>query len=54
MHHCLGSSLAQIDGQETFNTLAERLPALALATDVLTYAPPLNMRSLTCLPVVLA
>ncbi len=52
VHHCLGVSLARIEGQEVFRAMAERFPALKLATDTLEYQPSVQFRSLKALPVV--
>ncbi len=51
VHHCLGTTLAQIEGQEALRALAERYSDLSLDTDKLDYVPNLTTRSLTRLPV---
>jgi cytochrome P450 len=51
IHYCLGASLARIEGQEVFRALAERFESLRLETDELDYAPSIQFRSLTALPV---
>jgi cytochrome P450 len=51
VHHCLGATLARLEGQEAFRALAERLPELRLATEALGYHPSIAQRSLTALPV---
>ena len=51
VHHCLGATLARVEGQEVFKALAERFPDLALASDALTYQPSITFRSLKSLPV---
>jgi cytochrome P450 len=51
IHHCLGASLARLEGQEAFKALAERFPSLQLATDELEYQPSITFRSLKSLPV---
>ena len=51
VHHCLGTTLARIEGQEVFRTLAERLPRLRLDADRLEYQPSVQFRSLKALPV---
>ena len=51
IHHCLGASLARLEGQEAFKALAERFPALHLATEELAYQPSITFRSLKSLPV---
>jgi hypothetical protein len=51
IHHCLGASLARLEGQEAFKALAERFPSLQLATEELAYQPSITFRSLKSLPV---
>jgi cytochrome P450 len=51
IHYCLGASLARIEGQEVFRALAERLPAMALASTTLEYQPSVQFRSLRSLPI---
>ncbi len=51
IHYCLGASLARIEGQEVFRALAERFGSLRLETEPLVYAPSIQFRSLTSLPV---
>jgi cytochrome P450 len=51
-HHCLGATLARVEGQEVFKALAERFPRLRVATDALAYQPSITFRSLKSLPVV--
>ena len=51
IHHCLGASLARVEGQEVFKALAERFPSLHLATEALEYQPSITFRSLKSLPV---
>ena len=51
IHYCLGASLARIEGQEVFRALAERFASLRLETEELEYAPSIQFRSLTALPV---
>jgi cytochrome P450 len=51
VHHCLGATLARVEGQEVFKALAERFPALHLATEHLEYQPSITFRSLKSLPV---
>ncbi len=51
IHFCLGVTLARLEGQEVFRALAERFPALHLATDRLEYQPSIQFRSLKALPV---
>ena len=51
VHHCLGATLARLEGQEVFKALAERFPALHLETAELAYQPSITFRSLKSLPV---
>ena len=51
IHHCLGATLARLEGQEAFTALARRFPALRLETGDLTYHPSLSLRSLKHLSV---
>ena len=51
IHHCLGATLARLEGQEGFKALAERFPALHLETEELEYQPSITFRSLKSLPV---
>jgi cytochrome P450 len=51
VHHCLGATLARVEGQEAFKALAERFPDLEVATADLEYQPSITFRSLKSLPV---
>jgi cytochrome P450 len=51
VHHCLGATLARVEGQEIFKALAERFPDLEAATPELEYQPSVTFRSLKSLPV---
>jgi cytochrome P450 len=51
VHHCLGATLARVEGQEVFKALAERFPDLEVATPELEYQPSITFRSLKTLPV---
>lgn len=51
VHHCLGATLARVEGQEVFKALAERFPSLHLETENLEYQPSIVFRSLKSLPV---
>ena len=51
VHHCLGATLARVEGQEAFKALAERFPGLALQSWELEYQPSITFRSLKSLPV---
>ena len=53
IHHCLGATLARLEGQEAFKALAERFPSfeLEVAESELEYTPSISLRSLVNLPV---
>jgi cytochrome P450 len=51
VHHCLGATLARLEGQEAFKALAERFPSLHVETEELEYQPSMTFRSLKSLPV---
>ncbi|MEO8450634.1 MAG: cytochrome P450 [Gemmatimonadota bacterium] len=51
IHHCLGATLARVEGQEVFRALAERFDRFRLEADALEYAPSIQFRSLKSLPV---
>jgi len=51
VHHCLGATVARVEGQEAFKALAERFPRLRLITEDLSYQPSITFRSLKSLPV---
>ena len=51
VHHCLGATLARVEGQEVFKALAERFPGLQVETEALDYQPSITFRSLKSLPV---
>ncbi len=50
-HHCLGATLARVEGQEVFKALAERFPGFQVETDELEYQPSITFRSLKSLPI---
>jgi len=50
-HHCLGATLARVEGQEVFKALAERFPKLRAQSEDLEYQPSITFRSLKSLPV---
>jgi len=52
VHHCLGATLARVEGQEVFKALAERFPGLQVETEALEYQPSITFRSLKSLPVI--
>ena len=51
VHHCLGATLARVEGQEAFRALAERFPRLRVESKELEYQPSITFRSLKSLPV---
>jgi cytochrome P450 len=55
VHHCLGATLARVEGQEVFKALAERYPNLRseASEGELEYQPSITFRSLKSLPVTL-
>lgn len=50
-HHCLGATLARVEGQEVFKALAERFPKIRTTPETLEYQPSITFRSLKALPV---
>jgi len=55
IHHCLGATLARLEGQEALKALAERFPYIQLEIPAaeLEYQPSVTFRSLKTLPVAL-
>jgi pimeloyl-[acyl-carrier protein] synthase len=51
IHFCLGAPLARVEGQIALNTLVERFPQLALATETPEFRESLTLRGLKSLPV---
>ncbi|PKB70704.1 MAG: hypothetical protein BZY87_09260 [SAR202 cluster bacterium Io17-Chloro-G6] len=51
VHHCLGATIARVEGQEVFSALAERYPNLELKTHDMEYQPSITFRSIKNLPV---
>ena len=51
IHHCLGATLARLEGQEAFRALAERFESLHIETDSVEYQPSITFRSIKSLPV---
>ena len=51
VHHCLGATLARVEGQEVFKALAQRFPDLRMQAEELDYQPSITFRSLKSLPV---
>jgi cytochrome P450 len=54
IHHCLGASLARLEGRLAMGTLIRRFPGLELATDTPAWNGRLVLRGLDTLPVILA
>jgi pimeloyl-[acyl-carrier protein] synthase len=53
VHHCLGATIARVEGQEIFSALAERYPNLELKNAHTEYQPSIVFRSVKELPVFL-
>lgn len=51
IHHCLGATIARVEGQEVFRELAERYPDMELVTDEMEYQPSITFRSVKQMPV---
>jgi cytochrome P450 len=51
IHFCLGAPLARVEGQIAINTLVQRFPQLALATETPEFSQSLTLRGLKSLPV---
>jgi len=51
VHHCLGATIARVEGQEVFKALAERYPNLELKTHDMEYQESITFRSIKGLPV---
>ena len=51
IHHCLGATLARLEGQEAFRALTQRFPPFSLDTERLEYQTLLSLRGLKSLPV---
>ena len=50
-HFCFGASLARIEGQQAFGSLARRMGDMRLTPEPLTWRPNLGLRGLDALPV---
>jgi cytochrome P450 len=50
-HFCFGAALARVEGQEAFEAIVQRLPALELQPGPLVWRNNLGLRGLTALPV---
>ena len=51
IHHCLGATLARVEGQEVFQALAERYPNLELKNPEMEYRESIVFRSIMEMPV---
>ena len=51
IHHCLGATLARLEGQEAFRALAQRFEGFNVETDELEYQPSITFRSIKSMPV---
>lgn len=51
IHHCLGATLARLEGQEAFRALAQRFDTLHLEQEELAYQPSITFRSIKSMPV---
>ena len=51
VHHCLGATIARVEGQEVFSALAERYPNLQLKTHDMEYQESITFRSVKNMPV---
>ena len=51
VHHCLGATIARVEGQEVFSALAERYPNLELKNSEAEYQPSIVFLSVNELPV---
>ena len=52
IHHCLGATIARVEGQEVFRELAERYPDMDLGTYDMEYQPNITFRSIKEMPVI--
>jgi cytochrome P450 len=51
IHHCLGATLARLEGQEAFRALAQRFDTLHVEQEELAYQPSITFRSIKSMPV---
>jgi cytochrome P450 len=51
IHYCLGAPLARLEGEIAFQTVARRMPKLALAAETVAYRDNYVLRGLEALPV---
>jgi cytochrome P450 len=50
IHHCLGATIARVEGQEVFSALAERYPNLELKNRDMEYQESITFRSVKNMP----
>ena len=50
VHHCLGATIARVEGQEVFRALADRYPNLEMEPHESEYRPTMALRSMMELP----
>ncbi len=51
IHHCLGATIARVEGQEVFRELAERYPDMELGQEEMDYEPSITFRSIKKMPI---
>ena len=51
IHHCLGATIARVEGQEVFRELAERYPDMELGQNEMEYEPSITFRSIKRMPI---
>ena len=51
IHHCLGATIARVEGQEVFRELAERYPDMELGQEEMDYEPSITFRSIRKMPI---
>ena len=51
IHHCLGATIARVEGQEVFRELAERYPNMELGQEEMEYESSITFRSIKQMPI---
>ena len=51
IHHCLGATIARVEGQEVFRELAQRYPNMELTQTEMDYEPSITFRSIKQMPI---
>ena len=51
IHHCLGATIARVEGQEVFRELAERYPDMELGQEEMEYESSITFRSIKQMPI---